>query len=155
MSEHIATIKWQKKQNELFVDNKYSRCHEWKFDGGVSFAASPSPQVVPMPYSDERFVDPEEAFVASLSSCHMLFFLQIAAKEGFVVQSYVDDAVGYMGKNESGNISMLKVSLRPLIEFSGENIPLTDKLEAMHHKAHSLCFLANSVKTEVVTEIRT
>lgn len=154
MSEHFSKVKWQKKGNEVFVDNKYSRAHTWQFDGGVTVPASPSPHVVPAPYSEEAHVDPEEAFIASLSSCHMLFFLQLAAKQGLVVNEYVDEAVGLMAPNREGKTCMLKVTLRPQVHFSGDNQPTKEVLETLHHKAHSLCFLANSVKTEVVTEIR-
>ncbi len=153
MSEHIANIMWQRGSDEAYIDNKYSRAHQWSFDGGVTVAASSSPQVVPLPYSVEENVDPEEAFVASLSSCHMLFFLSIAAKKRLVIDEYIDDAVGVMGKDSQGKMSMTKVTLRPRIKFSGEKQPTLAQLEKMHHQAHELCFLANSVKTEIVTEI--
>lgn len=125
----------------------------WEFDGGARVAASASPHVLPSPMSVEANVDPEEAFVACLSSCHMLFFLSIAAKQGFVVNEYVDEAVGTMEKNPDGAMAMTRVRLKPSIEFSGEERPSREQLEKMHHRAHDLCFIANSVKTEVVTEI--
>ncbi|QSX42147.1 OsmC family protein [Shewanella cyperi] len=153
MSEYCASVKWNRGEDEAFVDNKYSRGHVWEFDGGVRVPASSSPHVVPLPYSVETHVDPEEAFVASLSSCHMLFFLSIAAKKRYVVESYTDDALGIMEKDDSGNIAMTKVTLRPKVAFSGAQIPSRDELEKMHHQAHELCFIANSVKTQVVTEI--
>jgi len=155
MSEYFALVKWGRGKDEPFVDNKYSRGHIWEFDGGVSVPASSSPHVVPLPYSVEANVDPEEAFIASLSSCHMLFFLSIAAKKGYVVESYADDAKGIMEKDGSGKISMTKVTLRPKVEFSGDRIPSRDDLEEIHHLAHEQCFIANSVKTEVSTEIIT
>lgn len=153
MSEYYASIKWSRSVDETYVDNKYSRGHVWKFDGGASVPASSSPHVVPLPYSVEANVDPEEAFVAALSSCHMLFFLAIAAKKRYVVDSYVDQAVGVMEKDESGSISMTKVTLRPNVVFSGDRIPSRDNLEKMHHQSHEQCFIANSVKTRVTTEI--
>ena len=155
MSEYFAKINWVRDSNESYVDNKYSRGHEWIFDGGVVIQASSSPHVVPLPYSVEANVDPEEAFVASLSSCHMLFFLSIAAKRKYIVDSYVDNAVGIMGKDSDGNISMTKVTLRPYVEFSGDKKPTISQLEKMHHQSHQQCFIANSVKTEIVTEIMT
>ncbi len=153
MSEYSARIKWQRDSNEVYVDHKYSRSHEWIFDGGITVPASSSPHVVPLPYSVEASVDPEEAFVASLSSCHMLFFLSIAAKNKLVVDSYVDNAVGVMAKGSNGKIAMTKVTLKPYVQFAGEQ-PSMAKLEEMHHQSHEQCFIANSVTTEVVTEIQ-
>lgn len=152
MSEYLATVSW-KRTGQNFLDNKYSRGHVWKFDGGAEIAASPSPHVVPPPMSVEENVDPEEAFVASLSSCHMLFFLYLAAKARFVVDEYVDEAVGVIGKNEEGRQAMTRVMLRPRIVFSGDKEPTREELEKLHHQAHELCFIANSVKTKVETEI--
>ena len=153
MSDYTAKILWQRSEEEVFVDNKYSRAHQWGFDGGATIAASPSPHIVPLPYSVEENVDPEEAFVASLSSCHMLFFLQIAAKRNFIVDKYVDNAIGVLGKDSQGKTSMTNVTLRPQVQFSGEKRPTMKQLEAMHHQSHEQCFIANSVKTEVVTDI--
>ncbi len=153
MSEYTATVRWQRRDDEPYVDNKFSRAHEWRFDGGTSIPASSSPHVLPPPCSVEANVDPEEAFVASLSSCHMLFFLAIAARRKFIVDEYVDDAVGVMEKDSSGKISITKVSLRPRITFSGEKQPTLEELEKIHHQSHDQCFIANSVKSEVVTEI--
>jgi len=155
MSEYFANIHWSRGLNENYIDNKYSRGHQWTFDGGVVIQASSSPHVVPLPYSVENNVDPEEAFVASLSSCHMLFFLSIAAKRKYIVDSYVDDAVGIMDKDSDGNIAMTKVTLRPFIIFSGDKKPTMQQLEKMHHQSHQQCFIANSVKTKIVTEIIT
>lgn len=153
MSEHIAIIEWKRSQAK-FTDNKYSREHNWRFDGGVEIAASASPHVVPIPYSNPACVDPEEGFVASLSSCHMLFFLSIAAKRKFVVENYIDKAVGIMEKNENGQLAITKVYLRPQVTFALENLPTEEQLEKMHHEAHHSCFLANSVKTEVIVETK-
>ncbi|MEM7207934.1 MAG: OsmC family protein [Pseudomonadota bacterium] len=153
MSEYYAEINWSRDADEAFTDNKYSRGHTWTFDGGETVPASASHHIVPLPYSVESNVDPEEAFVASLSSCHMLFFLSIAANRKFVVDSYTDNAVGIMSENENKQLAMTKVTLRPKISFSGDNEPTIEQLEKMHHRAHELCFIANSVKTEVVTEI--
>ena len=154
MSEYTALIKWQRQPTESFIDNQYSRGHQWHFDGGTDVPASASPHVVPLPYSVEANVDPEEAFVASLSSCHMLFFLSIAAKRRFVVESYEDNAVGIMEENEQGKVAMTKVTLKPKALFSGDRQPTPQQLEKMHHQSHELCFIANSVKTKVVTEIQ-
>jgi organic hydroperoxide reductase OsmC/OhrA len=153
MAEYTASIQWARGADEAFVDQRYSRGHEWVFDGGVRVPASSSPHVVPLPYSVEANVDPEEAFVASLSSCHMLFFLAIAGQQGFVVESYVDNAVGVMEKGRDGKIAMTHVTLRPRAVFAGEP-PSIEALEQMHHTAHEKCFIANSVKTAVVTEIQ-
>lgn len=153
MSEYFAKIKWSRASDENYIDNKYSRGHEWVFDGGITVQASSSPHVVPLPYSVEGNVDPEEAFVASLSSCHMLFFLSIAAKRKYVVDSYTDDAVGIMEKDINNNISMTKVTLKPHVKFSGNKNPTMEQLEKMHHQAHEQCFIANSVTTQIITEI--
>ena len=153
MSEYFAKINWVRDSNESYIDNKYSRGHEWIFDGGVIVQASSSPHVVPLPHSIEANVDPEEAFVASLSSCHMLFFLSIAAKRRYVVDSYLDDAAGIMEKDSDGVISMTKVTLRPHVKFSGDKKPTIEQLEKMHHQSHDQCFIANSVKTEIAIEI--
>lgn len=123
MSEYNAFVKWTRSKDEPYVDNKYSRGHVWEFDGGTLVPASSSPYVVPLPYSVEKNVDPEEAFVASLSSCHMLFFLSIAAKKRYVIDSYTDDAIGIMEKNQLGRVSITKVTLRPKVVFSGGRIP--------------------------------
>jgi organic hydroperoxide reductase OsmC/OhrA len=151
MSTHTATISWQR-AGAVFTDNKYSRAHRWAFDGGVVVPASSSPHVVRVPMSDASAVDPEEAFVASLSSCHMLWFLSIAAGRGFVVDAYEDHAAGTMGKNATGKVAMTVVTLRPKVAFAGRQ-PSRAELESMHHAAHEECFLASSVRTEVRCEI--
>ncbi|WP_104039916.1 OsmC family protein [Vibrio hyugaensis] len=153
MSQHTARIKWQRNVDELFSDNQYSRAHIWEFDGGLQVPASPSPYVVPSPLSVEENIDPEEAFVAALSSCHMLVFLSIAAKRRYVVDSYLDEAVGELTAGENGKEWVSKVVLRPKIVFLGEKQPTCEQLEKLHHMAHENCFIANSVKTEVMTEI--
>lgn len=146
-----ATILWNR-NGAAFTDNRYSRAHRWLFDGGASVPASSSPQVVPLPMSDAGGVDPEEAFVASLSSCHMLWFLSIAARRGFVIEEYRDDAVGELGRDADGRQAMTVVTLRPAVRFGGQRAPSGDEIGAMHHEAHEKCFIANSVKTEVRCE---
>ncbi|MCY9874915.1 OsmC family protein [Vibrio barjaei] len=153
MSEHYAQVIWKRKQDEVFSDNNYSRGHVWEFDGGLTVPASPSPHVVPLPLSIEENIDPEEAYIAALSSCHMLVFLSIAAKRKYVIDSYIDKAVGILAENEAGRMAVTKVILRPDVVFSGERVPTREQLEKMHHLSHENCFIANSVKTEIVTEI--
>lgn len=150
-NEYFAKIVWSSDGTD-FKTGKYSREHTWSFDGGVEVKASSSPHVVPLPFSVENAVDPEEAFVASLSSCHMLWFLSIAAKKGFSVKSYSDESSGIMGKNSEGKVAMLSVTLRPKVEFIGSNIPSFEVVEKMHETAHSECFIASSVKTEVLCQ---
>jgi len=150
MSTHHASIVWQR-GDAKFIDNRYSRAHRWEFDGGAVVSASSSPAVVPLPLSDPAGVDPEEAFVASLSSCHMLWFLFFAAKGGFVVDSYRDAAEGHMEKTPDGSTWMARVILRPELRFAGA-APDTAALATMHDKAHHACFIANSVKTTITVE---
>jgi len=147
--EYKATIVWERGA-QLFTDNKYSRGHLWRFDGGIEVPGSSSPLVVPK-FSRLDAIDPEEAFVASLSSCHMLFFLSLAAAKGFRIDSYEDQAVGEMGKNAKGKLYVSKVTLHPDIVFSGDKHPSDSDVEALHHRSHEECFIANSVLTEVVT----
>jgi organic hydroperoxide reductase OsmC/OhrA len=151
MAEYRATISWTR-DGAVFTDNKYSRAHRWQFDGGIDVPGSASPHVVPLPYSVENAVDPEEAFVASLSSCHMLTFLWLAAKGGFRIDSYRDEAVGVMRKNAEGKLAITTVTLRPEVRFSGDNRPTAEEVTHMHHEAHDQCFIASSVKTEVRCE---
>jgi organic hydroperoxide reductase OsmC/OhrA len=146
-----ATVLWRR-DDQPFIDNKYTRGHVWRFDEGVEVPASSSPLVVPN-YSVAAAIDPEEAFVASLSSCHMLFFLNFAARAGFRVDSYEDTAVGEIAKNESGKVFVTKVTLTPRIVFSGDKRPSETDIAALHHKSHEECFIANSVKTEIVTAV--
>ena len=149
MSRYGVSVVWER-GDQAFVDNRYSRAHVWRFDGGIEVPASSSPDVVAPPLSSAAAVDPEEAFVASLSSCHMLWFLAIAAKRKLRVDSYVDDAEGIMERNAEGRMAMTRVTLRPRVVFSGEKTPTREELDQMHHSAHDECFIANSVKTEVV-----
>jgi organic hydroperoxide reductase OsmC/OhrA len=151
MGNYIATVEWKRDATEVFTDNRYSRGHQWSFDGGVTFRASSSPHVVPR-YSDPAGVDPEEAFVASLASCHMLTFLYVAAKKRFCVDHYIDIATGMMGKNANGRLFVEQVTLRPQIRFDGEKQPRIEELNAMHHAAHEECFIANSVVTQITVE---
>ena len=151
MSEYHAVVEWDRR-GAPFLEGRYSREHRWTFDEGVSLPASASPHIVPLPYSSAAAVDPEEAFVASLSSCHMLFFLSLAAKQRFVVESYRDAAVGVMGKNGDGRLAMLEVTLRPAVRFVGDREPSEAEVAALHHAAHDECFLARSVKTTVRCE---
>jgi len=153
MSHYSATIVWQR-QGQDFLDHRYSRAHLWNFDGGASIAASASPHIVPHPQSVAENVDPEEAFVAALSSCHMLFFLSIAAKRRWLVDTYVDEAIGSMATDEAGKMAMTRVTLRPRITFTSTSPPTTGQIEKVHHQAHDLCFIANSVKTRVDIEIQ-
>ncbi len=153
MSHYTTLVKWERGA-QPFVDNRYSRAHLWRFDGGTEVPASSSPSVVPLPFSRADAVDPEEAFVASLSSCHMLWFLSVAAKKRYVVDTYEDEAEGVMEKNPQGKLAMTKVTLRPRVVFDGTNVPDPAQLAALHHQAHEECFIANSVRTEVVVEPR-
>jgi organic hydroperoxide reductase OsmC/OhrA len=149
--EYRATVRWTR-GDAAFTDQRYSRGHSWSFDGGVTVPASSSPLSVRLPYSVAEAVDPEEAFVAAVSSCHMLTFLYVAAKAGFVVDSYADEAVGEMTKSERGKLWVSKVTLAPAITFSGAKRPTPEQLDALHHDAHEECFIANSVKSDVVVQ---
>ena len=152
MAQHSSTIIWQRDANAAFTDHRYSRAHTWHFDGGAVVPGSSSPHVVPLPYSDAAAVDPEEAFVASLSSCHMLWFLDIAARGGWVVDSYRDEATGTLARNADGQQAMTQVVLRPAVQFAPGHGPSAAELQALHHRAHAACFIASSVKTEVLCE---
>jgi len=154
VSTYVAELLWERGE-QGFADNRYSRRHWLRFDGGAQVLGSSSPAVVPVPASDPAGVDPEEAFVASLSSCHMLWFLAIAAKRGFVVDRYEDAASGVLERNAERRFAMVRVTLQPKVTFSGDKQPDAGELAAMHHKAHEECYIANSVKTEVVVEPRT
>lgn len=153
MSTYTATIRWSRKGEGDFSKGHYSRAHEWVFDGGVTVPASPSPHIVPAPWSDEAGVDPEEAFVASLSACHMLFFVDFARRAGFVVDEYVDEAEGVLDKRADGRMAMTRVTLRPRVTWGG-NAPDETAIADLHHRAHDACFIANSVTTEVKVEPR-
>ena len=149
MSKYTATIKWKSNSPDEFTQNKYSRGHTWEFDGGVTVPASSSPHAVRVPFSVEAAVDPEEALVASVSSCHMLSFLWVAAKAAFNVESYADNAVGEMASLEDGRQWLATITLDPQIKWIG-NAPTAEELAAMHHEAHEICYIANSIKSEIV-----
>jgi organic hydroperoxide reductase OsmC/OhrA len=151
MAQHTAEILWLRGEQD-FLDNRYSRRHLLRFDGGAEVPGSSSTHVVPVPLSDPAAIDPEEAFVASLSSCHLLWFLSIAAKRGFCVDRYCDNAAGTMAKNEDGKMAISVVTLRPAVIFSGEPRPTREQIDQMHHEAHEQCFIANSVRSEVRCE---
>jgi organic hydroperoxide reductase OsmC/OhrA len=148
MSTHQAIVSWKRNGSD-FLNGRYSREHTWTFDGGVTLAASPSPLVVPEPYSNPANVDPEEAFVAAISSCHMLTYLFLASRQNFQVDSYLDEAVGFMTKNDHGVMWISEVVLHPRIAYSGENRPASADEDRLHHLAHEQCFIANSIRTRV------
>ena len=152
MSIYTVRVSWRRKPEERFTDGRYSRGHVWAFDGGAVVPASSSPHVVRVPFSDPAGVDPEEALVASLSSCHMLFFLDFAKQGGFVVETYADEAEGLMEKGADGRIQMTRVTLKPRIVFAGEKRPSAADVATIHHKAHDACYIANSVKSEIAIE---
>ena len=149
MAEHTAEIRWER-SDEGFLSGKYSREHVWTFDGGLTVPASASPHVVPVPYSNPACVDPEEAFVAAIASCHMLTFLYLASREGFQIDLYEDRAVGTTAKNERDIAWINQVKLSPKIEYGGSKLPSPSDERRLHHSAHEQCFIANSVKTEIV-----
>ena len=151
MSTYTATIRWTCNGQD-FLNDRYSRAHDWLFDGGQVVPASASPHIVPVPNAVAENVDPEEAFVASLSSCHMLFFLSLAMKRGILVEEYIDEAAGVMAKNSEGKLAITRVTLRPKARY-GNEAPDPEQVERLHHRAHQLCFIANSVRSEVITEI--
>jgi organic hydroperoxide reductase OsmC/OhrA len=150
--EYRATVAWKREGAAAFTDQRYSRGHTWSFDGGITVPGSSSPHSVKLPYSVAEAVDPEEAFVAALSSCHMLTFLYVAAKQGYVIDAYTDEAVGVMTRNEHGKMWVSKVTLAPAIVFAGEKRPTPEQFDELHHLAHEECFIANSVKSEVVVQ---
>lgn len=150
MATHGAVVAWRRGE-DVFVDRRYSRVHRWRFDGGFEVPASSSPHVVRAPFSDPANVDPEEAYVAALSSCHMLWFLDLAARRGFRIDSYVDAAEGAMLTDAGGQDWIATVTLRPHIVFSGPLAPSAAEVEALHHEAHANCFLANSVRSAIET----
>ena len=153
MSKHYATIRWFASPGEDFAKGQYSRAHSWNFDGLTNVAASASPHIVPMPWANPNAVDPEEAFVASVSSCHMLFFLDFARRAGVIVTSYEDEAEGEMSKGSDGKVRIARIALRPRISFGGK-APDQAMIDELHHKAHEACFIANSITTEVLVEGR-
>jgi organic hydroperoxide reductase OsmC/OhrA len=149
MADYLATVEWR--SDGGFREGRYSRAHRLIFDGGAVVPGSSSPHVVPAPMSDPGGVDPEEALVASASACHMLWFLHLARDAGLDVAAYRDEARGTMGKDERGRIAMTRIVLRPKIEFVGD-APAADRLERLHHEAHERCFIANSLRSEIVVE---
>jgi organic hydroperoxide reductase OsmC/OhrA len=151
LSTYTATVRWSRTGDSDFTKGQYSRAHEWAFDGGVTVPASASPHIVPPPWSDPAGVDPEEAFIASLSSCHMLFLVDFARRGGFVVDSYTDEAEGILEKRADGKMAMTRVTLRPRMEW-GDPAPDEAAIADLHHRAHEACFIANSVNTEVTIE---
>ncbi len=151
MNPFTAQIHWQR-QGAAFVDRRYSRGHVWHFDGGISVPASSAPHSVRPPFSVAAAVDPEEAFVASLASCHMLWFLDIAARAGWVVDDYLDDASGVMTPNAQGRLWLSQVTLRPAVRFAGDKLPDATEIARLHHAAHDECFIANSVRSDVRVE---
>ncbi|MFM9904353.1 MAG: OsmC family protein [Pyrinomonadaceae bacterium] len=152
MSTYTAKITWKSDSREAFAKNQYTRGHEWEFDVGVTVPASSSPHAVRVPFSVEAAVDPEEALVASASSCHMLSFLWVAAKAGFNIESYEDNAEGLMTTNEDGKQWISTITLDPQIVWTGDKVPTADELAAMHHEAHEICYIANSIKSEIVVK---
>jgi organic hydroperoxide reductase OsmC/OhrA len=151
MHQYQAQIDWQR-GDQAFAGNRYSRAHNWHFDGGLTVAASSSPLSVALPMSVAANVDPEEALVAAASSCHMLFFLSYASKEGFTIDRYTDNAVGIMEKNTLGKMAITRITLRPQIIFSGAHQPDAQELEALHHRSHEDCYIANSLRADIVIE---
>ena len=147
--KHTAKILWKKQKQEKFIDGKYSRVHIWSFDEGIEIVASSSPKVISLPMSDASTIDPEEAFLASVSSCHMLFFLSIAASQNYCVEVYKDNVIGTMGQNKKGNIAINHIVLNPEVVFSNSKIPSLDQIEKMHQMAHSKCYLANSIIAKI------
>lgn len=153
MKQFEAKLAWQRGA-QPFADQRYSRAHEWIFDGGLRVPASSSPLSVPVPMSDPANVDPEEALVAAVSSCHMLFFLSLAAQRGFLVDDYRDHALGFMERNPEGKMAFTRITLRPAIAYSGPVRPSPAEADALHHDAHERCYIASSIKAEVVIEAR-
>jgi organic hydroperoxide reductase OsmC/OhrA len=153
VATYTAEVVWER-GGQNFVDRRYSRRHRLRFDGGAEVVGSSSPHTVPLPLSDAAGVDPEEAFVAALASCHMLWFLGLAAAQGFCVDRYIDEASGTLGRDAEGRMAMTEVVLRPSTSFSGARTPSSAELVALHHRAHAECFIANSVRTEVRCEPR-
>jgi len=151
MHQYEATVAWTRGE-QVFSDNRYRRAHEWRFDGGARVPGSSSPLSVPLPMSDAAAVDPEEALVAAASSCHMLFFLDFARRRGFIIDDYIDRAVGTMEKNAEGRTAITRIVLRPTIAFSGARLPTAEELQALHHDAHEHCYIANSLNAEIVVE---
>jgi len=152
-TRHTCAVTWRRAPAEAFTDGRYSRAHFWRFDGGLVVPAAASPHVVAPACTDERAVDPEEAFVASLASCHMLWFLSLAAKRGIVVDEYRDEAEGLLARDGEGQLALTRVALRPRLAFPDGHEPSRAELEVLHHEAHEACFLARSVRSDVRVEL--
>lgn len=153
MSKHFATIRWFASPGEEFSKGQYSRGHSWNFDGLTNVAASASPHIVPMPWANPDAVDPEEAFVASAASCHMLFFLDFSRRAGLIITGYDDEAEGLMEKGADGKMRITRITLRPKIVWSGD-APGQAQIDELHHKSHEACFIANSITSEIAIESR-
>ena len=153
MKAHTARVEWQRGRHS-FTDQRYSRVHRWLFDGGFEVPASASPAIVKEPYSDPAAVDPEEAFVAALSSCHMLWFLDLAARAGLRIERYEDTAEGELARRDDGKLWLARVRLQPLAAVGGSSPPEDALMQRLHHQAHDECFLANAVKSAVTVEPR-
>jgi len=153
MSEHRATVRWEQAGGP-FAKRQYSRAHTWSFDGGVTVPAAASPSAVPAQFTDPSAVDPEEAYVAAIASCHLLSFLPLAALGGFEVLRYEDDAVGKMTKNERGKLWVSEVELRPRITWAEGKAPSAEQEAELHHRAHEDCYIASSVRTEIRVALR-
>lgn len=151
MKRFDAIVAWQR-SGQAFTDQRYSRAHAWHFDGGLTVPASSSPLSVPPPLSDAAAVDPEEALVAAASSCHMLFFLSLAAARGFTVDSYRDAAHGLLDADERGRMAIVRIVLHPVIAFGGDRRPAATDLAGLPREAHARCYIANSLRAEVVVE---
>lgn len=150
MATYTASIRWQRRPDEAFTDQRYSRAHAWHFDGGAVVPGSASPLHVRPPYADASAVDPEEALVAATSSCHLLWFLYLAAQDGWQVDAYHDDAAGEMGRDVQGHEYIQRITLRPAVRFGSARQPSAAQLDALHHRAHEACYIARSLKSEVV-----
>lgn len=148
MPNYKATIHW-KRSGAKFLDHKYQRRHTWTFDSGLTMTAAASPHIVGESYTDPSAIDPEEAFTASVASCHMLWFLSLAAGRGFVVNNYMDNSQGVLEKNSEGKLAMTKVIIRPVVTFETERMPSQNDFLGLHRQAHSKCFIANSIKSDI------
>lgn len=150
--EHTATVTWTRGDQD-FLDKKYSRAHVWRFDDGCEVPGScPPSKLIPVPLARPDAVDPEEGLVAALAACHMLFFLALSAKAGFRIDSYSDDAIGMLGKNERGKTFMERITLRPKVVFSGDARPDQAAVDDLHHRAHRECFIANTLRSEIIID---
>ena len=147
--KHLAKVTWEKQPQESFTDNAYSRVHNWEFDGGATIQASSSPHIVPIPFSNPDLVDPEEAFLAAAASCHMLFFLSIAASQGYQIMAYNDQAEGILQKNDQNQLAFAQIALKPEVVCGGEKLPDESQMQKMHEQAHERCFIAQSIKASI------